>query len=424
MDVIGLFILISVCVVLFLSGWLRRSGYLHFPFLAALVTLGWFLPQAIRLLDSTRLPANSFMLTMLYTSACLLAALLAWRKRERFVSIPDIPQYNSNKLMIYSAVLSAVGLLAYSTIFRIQWNFTDDGLTTGLVTILFFFAKLKYFGLAIAMALLFRKFSWVAFAIVAINLNAISGFLILGGRRGPLVFVLLMIAVLLYFRRGVVIPKAALIISFVLATLFVNGAGTYRQLVEAQGRMPTINELLESGITEATYAENKAFEVTNAINYVAASYESFQYNYGIQYWNFFVFSYIPGQLIGASNKKALMIDVPDVALQTYGHRRHIGTTMTGFADSFMAFSFFGVLIFYIISRFMKRIWHAACRDDISAQIMYACTITVALHAITHSTQWFFIFFLQAILFLLPGFYWARKRHGKPNRELSRSLSAR
>jgi len=77
------------------------------------------------------------------------------------------------------------------------------------------------------------------------------------------------------------------------------------------------------------------------------------------------FRYVPAQFLGAEFKSSLMIDVTNVAAWVYMHEPKLGSTDTGVSDSFMAFWFFGPLVFFLVARIMGKLLpgrHARTHD--------------------------------------------------------------
>ena len=145
------FIILSMTTgVMIVSGLRRPSGVLSYPFLVGAVMAGWFLPQAYNLRGDLTLPENGYWITMLYATACIIALKIGWEKSIRLKRVFKRPSYSYNKLLFAWGILSLVGISSYSQIFNVDVQTTQEGYSTGIVTILFFFAKLQYFGFALA----------------------------------------------------------------------------------------------------------------------------------------------------------------------------------------------------------------------------------------------------------------------------------
>ena len=408
MDTLALLFLIAVTIAMLLKGIAKRgAGILQFPFLAAAVMAGWFLPQAIKLVADSTLPLGGYALTMLYAAVAMYALGLGDKARLR--SRRSIAQYDERGLSLGAFVLSLVGAAAFALILRTPAAKTAEGLTTGIVTIYFFFYKAQYFGYALALNLYLRRPSALMLALIIFNITSFSSFVLLGGRRGLAVELALITACAFWFQRRWLIPKTLMLTSIFLGAIFTASAGRYRSLVHTINdpsvltggpRLPTLEEFFSidwiSGFLEVS--REATFEVTNAIHYVAAAWDTLSFDLGTSYWNFLVFSYVPGQFVGHDLKSALQFDLPDLPAQSYGYFRHIGTTFTGFADSFTAFGPFGVLVFFLIARMMRQWWDRAENGSIRDQFFYCVMIATAMHGITHGTQWVVVALPQLIVF--------------------------
>ena len=84
-----------------------------------------------------------------------------------------------------------------------------------------------------------------------------------------------------------------------------------------------------------------------------------------------------------------MFDVFDVG-KTGGSETGImfsrGSTITGMADTFMQFGWFGCLFFAFMGVLFKGMWAASLAPDAHfARLMYIMTITSGMRAVTHWT---------------------------------------
>lgn len=426
-----LFVLIAVTAWLLLRGLRHRQDMLRFPFLAAAVMAGWFIPQAIGLSDDANLPEGGFALTMAFASICL-GGILLGERRVKPRRQPIKLEHFERRLLIASVILSASGAFFYYRILDSFEDTTSEGLSTGIITIYYFFAKAQYFGFAIAILLLLNRFSWLALILVVLNLNVLSGFILFGGRRGAAIEVVLITLSAFWFQRRFAPPRSAVILGIVFISLASSSIGQYRSLVASvnqyrgseESRLPTISEINNIDFWEqiGEIIESGSYEVRNAVHYISAASETANFNLGASYWNYFIFRYVPGQFIGHDVKAALMFDLPDDAARVYGYRRHIGTAFTGFSDTFKAFWLFGAAVFGAIAVIMQRWWRDAMLGDFEAKVFYCVSISVAMEGVTHGTEWFFAALPQIFIFTVPFLRWARR--WRPPAQPYRSLSAR
>ncbi len=418
MDTLAFGLLFVVTAAIVFQGLgTRQAGILQFPFLAAAVMAGWFLPQALKLHEEPTLPIGGYSLTMLYAAFAMFALWLGDKQRIR--STKPIEQFDERGLAWGALFLSLVGAAAYALILRTTAEKTEEGLTTGIVTIYFFLYRAQYFGYALALILCLRKPSPFTLALVIFNISSLSGFILFGGRRGPAVELFLVSACAFWFQRRWLVPKMFMLVGIALGALFTAAAGRYRTLMQSindptartgEARLPTLDEVLSiDWVGEFTEVSPEAtFEVTNAVNYVSAAWETLSFDFGLSYWNYLIFRYVPGQFVGHDVKTSLQVALPDLPAQTYGYARHIGTTFTGFADSFTAFGPLGVLVFFLIARMLRHWWDRAERGSIRDQYYYCAMIATALHGITHATLWFVVAVPQLIVFSYFVFHFSPK----------------
>lgn len=419
LDYIGLISLTLILAYMMISGIIVRSQMLQFPFLYSVVMIGWFLPQAYLLVGRPDLPDLGFAITMGYVLFCSLGVLAADRIKVE-PKLNSLEEFEEKKLLIGAIILSGIGYYAYSAYLNTNAEHTAEGLTTGIVTIYFFLFQLQYFGFAFSFIILLKWKSPLALALVIFNLFTIGGFIAYGGRRGPLVEVALIILTLLWFQRRFALPRTAIIAGTLVAAVFVSSAGEYRQTVQrvnsnvryndVEARLPTFDEILNINFLDRflEYDDRRTDEVRNAIYDISFITSDLNFSFGARYWNYLVFRYVPGQIVGHEIKNSIQFPVEDVHAGKSGYRKHLGTTSTGFSDTYGAFFIFGSLVFFLIAWFMKWLWVTACRGDIKSQYFYCILIGTALMSVTHGTLWFVAALPQAFLFSLIVFAFSKK----------------
>jgi hypothetical protein len=133
------------------------------------------------------------------------------------------------------------------------------------------------------------------------------------------------------------------------------------------------------------------------------------YDFGKNYWDRFIFQFVPGQLIGFDIKNELMTGRPQSLDSKLGYvRLSDGITPTGMADAFGSFGYFGFIIFFLIGRYVSRWWLAAQNGGIGSQIVLLLLLPKALLAITHVTPVFFLHFITLGIFLVPFLYLSKR----------------
>lgn len=398
-DLLLYLVIIATAAVL-ARGLIKRGGYLEYPFLAAAVYAGWFLPQAIALRMDPRLDLT---MVLAMSLLCLGAIVLGWRLgTEKQLSRPPIG------LLVDRMIWPVVGLTAFATGMQILIELQPAEARaatrwTGILTILAFFGQVGVVSLSFSFLLFLRSKSTATIALLGWNLALYAPSVLLTFRRSETGEFLLAAVLALFFVRRVTVPRTLILAGLVLGFVFIHAVGHLRALsggyqLDDSGqittKIPTLEELAGIDFFAATpLGENNiAYEVRNAINYMSAIEKSGDLTLGAEFWNRLVFAYVPGQLVGYEFKSSLMIghSLSDLALNEAGYETHIGSTHTGFADSYRDFWFFGAIIFLFTSYYMARTYSLGRRGDVFSQALYMSCIMIALHAITHSSYYYFL----------------------------------
>jgi hypothetical protein len=241
--------------------------------------------------------------------------------------------------------------------------------------------------------------------------------IVIHGRREVAVE-LFVIVVLFFWRKYGWAPSRLMFLgAIVCGMLFVSAAGAYRSLVlDVESYSWTganLSQILEIEYWQifanrfTDYQANQ--ELLNAVLTITATDISLQLDGGVALWNRFVFSFIPGQIVGHDLKQSLIFSQPNLALELFGHIPWPGTTYTGFADSFRSFWYFGAFVFFAIGVIMKKWFIGAARGSLTAFIVLALITSQSLIAVTHNSYDFFLFFVNLAVFLRPPLLFARKK---------------
>jgi hypothetical protein len=402
---------IGVCV--FLLGWgMSKPGRIcEFPFLAGATFAGFVLPQAVGLTweGEASLPGLDEALGM--SILCALMCYLGY-------VISDTPasalnwQFDNERLLVVSAVLSAIGGFFFFLIARLPDELVvqaEKGGWTGLPVAYLFFARLLQYGFAIALLLCVRCRSKGAVTIIAFDCFFLFDWIVIRGRRAfAIEFVLFFLCAFWFIRRRT-LPRWGALIMVAAGTVMVSAAPAYRATVyKDQGYggslkhdVPWEDVLKIDFLGE--FAKNAFWEFKTCA-YCIHTTDSF--DGGLSYWNELVYGYVPAQLLGLEFKTSLQFDVEHEVRHPYAP---VGVTTTGMGDSFQAFGWFGCLVFFLIAFVMRKVFRAAESGHFAAQVAYMVVLTSAMHTVTHHTKWFlFSPWVHMALFLLPCLLWARK----------------
>ena len=132
------------------------------------------------------------------------------------------------------------------------------------------------------------------------------------------------------------------------------------------------------------------------------------FDFGAFHWNTIVYNFVPAQIVGRGIKDALTIEVQEPFDRNYSPAS--GSTATGLTDAFASFWYFGALKFFLIAYLLARIYRSAMAGWALPQIIYILTITPAMHAVTHHTQWVLSTWLNMAIILVPVLLFCCRTH--------------
>lgn len=392
------YLVISATIALLVGGLWRRGGYLEYPFLAAAVYAGWFLPKAAAVRTDPRLDLSVVLAMALL---CLGGIVVGWRLgTARKFNRPPV------SVRIERLIWAVVGLTAFATAMRILIELQPAGARalaqwTGPLTILSFFSQVGVVSLAFSLLLFLNRKSPATIAVLGWNL-ALYAPLLIAFRRAGTGELILAALLALYFVRRISIPRTLIMAGLVVGFLFVHSVGHLRALsggqLDASGqitwKIPTFEEIAEIDFLSAVPNEENIYgnQVRNASYYMSAIERSGDLTLGAEFWNELVQQYVPGQILGFEFKRSLMIgeSLSEVAVRELGFEKRTGTTITGFAQAYRDFWFFGALVFLGTSYWMGRAYSLAIKGDLFSKVFYMSAIMLSLHAITHGSYSLFV----------------------------------
>jgi hypothetical protein len=289
------------------------------------------------------------------------------------------------------------------------------GQWTGIITIVAFFASVSVVSMALSTAMILKTRSPATLVLFALNLSLYLPKILVYFRRADTFEFFLAILLGLLFVRGRTVPRTALVLGAVAGFFFVNGIGHLRALSGAyqlsgsgtiESRIPALSEI--ASIDWLAVADNKdsihRSEVMNAVVGLEAVAQYGRFTLGAQFWNRLVFAYIPGQLLGHDFKSSLMVgeDALEIAREEFFFEAQTGTTSTGFVQPYQDFWFLGCVVWWLTGYVMGRLMTHALRGGLVAYVLYAATITNAVHVTTHFGYYLFsqsVLIVIAVLFV-------------------------
>lgn len=413
-----LILLAFLSLSIFIWGARRRERMIQYPFLAAVVFLGWMFPQLLGLTNNPWLIPAALDKTIFMAILCLAATWAGYNANHRPATMLNW-NYDYDRLLRGAIVMMMVGGFFF---YQVTLLASEAGTSwTGIITIYVFFSSLLTFGFALALILFLNRATWPSLFAVFCGLIFYFDRIVIHGRRAAMAEFGFMILLALWFNRRWTPSRLVMVTALVIGALVVNSIGDYRRTMLGESYMTGsygyvgagLDDILNidffGNLRDIAKGDSGNFELTNAAMDIEAADQTLQFDYGLSLWNAFVNNYVPAQWVGKEFKQAITVRLGADTRRILGHNPHTGSTLTGLSDAFKSFWYFGAIKFFIIALILNRWYRAAIQGNIAGQLVVMLTIGAALHAITHSTHHFFTVFLQLTVFLLPVLALARRR---------------
>ncbi|KCZ47175.1 hypothetical protein, partial [Hyphomonas sp. CY54-11-8] len=115
--------------------------------------------------------------------------------------------------------------------------------------------------------------------------------------------------------------------------------------------------------------------------------ETGRWEYGADYWNKLVHQYVPAFLVGRESKESLKIDSLSQRLRlgTEEGAFSLGSTRTGFSDTYRNFGPLGAIVFWIIGYGFGSLYSIATSGSLFGQYYYLILLADGIKSITHDT---------------------------------------
>ncbi len=388
----------------------RKDYRLQFPCLAGLTVLYQVaLPLASLCTQPDEVSSSSLTRFSVMAILCLGAAWAGyeWWQGARQSSVM---QLDPKRLVISAVILALFGgffSLKASTI-------TPDldpetGQWTGIITIYSTLALVARYGFMLAAILFMQRKDWTLLLLMLPQLwSYYQSFMI--GRRSPTGEIIVVICMLLWFYRKRAVPMWLMLLGVTGMAIFCFNVGTIRATVD-QPLTERIEAIEEAdplhALTVQGFSESKNYvEIFNASKFMEAKAAGGHYTFGLHFWNKLVFGYVPAQIVGRDVKDRLMIPLVDDTLLT-GFEKSNGTCESGIAEAFMAFGYFGCVLFFAIGALMRWLWEGASRGSmVHLFLLMLCTLGTIM---SFSAQlWTFLNMLVNVaIFAGPLLWWSR-----------------
>lgn len=362
-----------LCIATVAWSFANPTRLLSMPFLMAGTGLFWIVPQ-LYVLSTYGQPEDmkNCSVFVYYMICCYLAAYSGfglYTPRESRVRM-DFHPIMFTRLAWATSILGGAGVLLLNFYF---WRHgAPAGLWTGWPVYFYTLSKLVIPGV-VFFRLLYLRYHNIKHQHLAILVSIpILIMVFIHGRRAwtfMLVFAWLV--------------PAVLVGSFKLrrwhATVGVMGAFFVVSLLPAyrgevirdgwSGLVRVVQERSPGQVLDRYFSTKQTSEVREAMNVFSAIRHDPQPGLGRRFWNSIVHGYLPGSLVGRRAKERLKfrVDEYDECIErakSWGYlsstaKQSFYTAKTGFVDSFAEFWFLGVVLYMVMGRVFRQIYHQA-----------------------------------------------------------------
>lgn len=403
------YIYVGVCVAMMASAIWRAEDRLQFPFLAGgTVLLMVCVPLNALMLDPSRPSDVSLQRFIFMAILCQGATWAGYHCPWRFTLLSDY-KFDPQRLKISALALTVFGFyFAYRLAnTEIQYS-AENGNFTGIATIYITLAQVSRYGFVLA-AILFFYTKDKRMLLVMVPQIILYGKLFLAGRRSATGEFLIIVMTLLFFYRKKCIPLWLLLPGMIMVAVFSYNIGTVRTTKELplgeRIRQFIAAKPLESLKSESQIEDRRYVEISNAVNFMDSKVLGGHYTFGLHFWNQLVFGFVPAQFVGVEFKKSLQFDLADdTALTSF--EKPTGTCESGIAEAFMAFGYFGCVLFFIMGAGFRWLWLQAVRGNVAGQFILMLFILPGILSFTIQLWTLVNAAVNLIIFASPFLWWS------------------
>lgn len=417
-------LLIIICLGLLSWGVIRIERIYQYPFFMGSIFTSFILPQALSLINNSG-PVSPEALERVLLMSCLCTAA-CWigykiKPNKRWLALLNIP-IDERKLFRAGIALTAQGYLFNFLIERTPVQRASNGNFTGPATIYIFFSQVIYIAFAIFILQTLKQpkiYNIICTAIAGVPIVQT----ILIGRRTPTMTFLIILGLSLWLVRRYTPPRWLVITATLLMTFIIPVLGQLRGNFWNLAFSGNWQEILSATQNSfETQQKGGILELRNAALLMDGAEQTNIYGYGTGFWDSIIFQYVPGQIVGFDFKKSLQFNwnTLDKLGELYSYKFPNGTTFTGIGDSFMEFSYFGCIIFFLIARIFKNLWISSFYHQSTVSILlYMGLVSPAMVGITHGIGTFLQQAIFQVIFVSLVAYYSKAKQGfsmKPNSE--------
>lgn len=366
-------IFFALCLATVAWAFAHPTRLLSLPFLMAGTGLFWVVPQ-LYVLSTYGQPEDlkNSSAFVYYVICCYLAAYIGFGFYSPRASVVrmDLDPDMFTRLAWVTSILGGVGVLLLNFYF---WKFgAPKGLWTGWPVYFYTLSKLVIPGV-VFFRLLYLRYRNIKHQYLAILVSIpILIMVLIHGRRAwtfMLVFAWIVPAVLVgSFKLRRWHATVGIIGAFFVVSLFP----AYRSEVIRNGwsgLVKVVQEKSPGQVLERYLSTKQTSEIREAMNVFSAIRHDPRPGLGRRFSNSIVHGYLPGSLIGRGLKSKLKFRVDEyeecvARARSWGYlssaaKQSFYTAKTGFVDSFAEFWYLGVILYLVMGRIFRGIYHRA-----------------------------------------------------------------
>lgn len=427
---VSLTLLLLLAAAVALMPAVKTQLIFEYPYLVALLIVGWVLPQAVSVEKLGLAAPFDPTITWVYMILCLTFLVFGYFFGRNYSGRPTalrphetIDGYDLNRINKAAIVMVGVGAASYFMMVR-QAAVDDLGSEwTGIATFYAQLVNLLVYGAALSWLVYLKTGNRRSLGLAIIALVIFLPIVLTAVKREGAFQVVLVIAAGLFFARRKVPPRLVIIFGCLSGILLLHQVAAIRSYVK-QNDSSLIGAIVAGEATKEFSLVNRATstEVTGAVTDIAIASSSGDFKPFSSIWNGLVHQYFPAFIFGREAKDSLKVtrfDDGPLAGRFYWR----GATRTGFSDSFSDFWYFGAMIFGLIAFVYGRVYRRALAGDMRFQVIYMVLLADGLMVITESVVRFVTSLPFIILCLWLPFRYARIK-SKPGQSAEQTEYAR
>jgi hypothetical protein len=392
------------CSVVLLSGCREKDWVCQFPFLAACVFLGWMGPQIATIYARQEIPQDILSDYLFMSTLCITGiALGAWVARRTATQKVDAgveKVLGLQRAMTGFLVLGIAGIVGGIAALRWWLNASTSPVSSQplvAVFILMLAVNLKY-GLGLAWMTTFTERTRYAIVVAGLATAVYLVAIVVLGRRAMAADLVFAVLLSFWFVRQPVLPKWFVIGLVFAGVAWVGSAKGIRSLFLGKPGdfADGVLSLGDGG------CKNGALVIWD-------THLRGAYDYGLKGWDRLLYGHFPGQPLGGQFREVLFPRI-EYAPQRIGlFELQRGVSITGPADCYQSFGYFGAFSFAVLGYLMQRCYLAAMGGNLESRLAYIFLVGAALHMITHGLYTFLAALIHFTVFFIPIYYLSRKR---------------